>query len=158
MTSGELTHTHLADRPDPWWQTLGRKCLHLTWSTRGTIDLSGLGLEVSRHVMALCSMHAARSAPAPLVPLPPALQLVGEQHEADFILAHGTEAVAVPSPSGAAVQERSLAELEQLLRACASLPKPPPLVCANPDLVRHLTCSTSRVMLTPALSLGLPLA
>eukprot|EP00775_Hariotina_reticulata_P010135 gene10135-10293_t len=45
ITSGELTHRYLSQRPDPWWQQLGRRCLHLTWSTRGSISLTGLDLE-----------------------------------------------------------------------------------------------------------------
>ena len=46
VTSGEMTHTYLIERPDSWWQALGTRCIHATWSTRGTISLDGLGLQV----------------------------------------------------------------------------------------------------------------
>jgi hypothetical protein len=46
VTSGELAHTHLRDRPDAWWRALGTRALHLTWSSRGPIPLDGLGLTV----------------------------------------------------------------------------------------------------------------
>jgi hypothetical protein len=47
ITSGELTHRYLSTRPTPWWQQLGSRCIHITWSSRGTISLEGLGLQVS---------------------------------------------------------------------------------------------------------------
>lgn len=47
VTSGDLAHTHLQERADPFWQGLGRRCLHTTWSSRGGISLEGLDLEVS---------------------------------------------------------------------------------------------------------------
>lgn len=46
----EVTHRHLAERPDGWPAgpgRLGRRCLHLTWAARGAISLEGLGLEVT---------------------------------------------------------------------------------------------------------------
>lgn len=44
----EVTHRHLAERPDDWWAgQLGRRCLHFTWAARGAISLEGLGLEVT---------------------------------------------------------------------------------------------------------------
>jgi len=46
ITSGELTHRYLLARPNPWWQQLGRRCIHITWSSRGTISLEGLDLQV----------------------------------------------------------------------------------------------------------------
>lgn len=50
ITSGELTHRYLSTRPTPWWQALGRRCIHMTWSSRGSISLEGLGLEVREGV------------------------------------------------------------------------------------------------------------
>lgn len=47
VTSGEVTHVQLADRPTPQLQQLGRKCLHFTWKSRGTVSLEGLDLQVS---------------------------------------------------------------------------------------------------------------
>ena len=57
--------------------------------------------------------------------------------QAEFILAHGTEAVSVPVPGACQprVEPRSLEQLHQLLEACAQLPKKPPMVVANPDVV-----------------------
>jgi hypothetical protein len=49
ITSGEVTHQRLLQRPGPFWQGLGRRCLHITWGTRGAISLDGLGLEVGVH-------------------------------------------------------------------------------------------------------------
>ncbi|MEW5299865.1 MAG: hypothetical protein WDW38_010797 [Sanguina aurantia] len=71
VTSGELTHTHLRDRPSPWWQALGRSVLHLNWSGRGPVSLQGLGLAV-----------------------------VQDPRDADFILAHGTEGISLPASDG----------------------------------------------------------
>lgn len=63
ITSGEVTHKQLSQRPTPFWQAR-RRCLHLTWAARGAISLKGLDLEVTTD---------------------PSL--------ADCIVAHGTEAV-----------------------------------------------------------------
>ncbi|EFJ42426.1 hypothetical protein VOLCADRAFT_44669, partial [Volvox carteri f. nagariensis] len=108
VTSGELTHRYLTLRPDPWWAALGPRCLHVNWSRRGPTSLEGLGL-----------------------------QLVTDPGDADFFLAHGTEALSLP---GGGVLERSLGELEELLRGAAEAAaragvRPPPLVVANPDVV-----------------------
>ena len=46
VTSGEVTHRHLAERPGPFWQCLGRRCLHFTWGARGAVSLDGLDLQV----------------------------------------------------------------------------------------------------------------
>ena len=46
VTSGDMAYEHLDRRPSPWWEELGRRCIHLTWSSRGTISLEGLGLQV----------------------------------------------------------------------------------------------------------------
>jgi ribonucleotide monophosphatase NagD (HAD superfamily) len=82
-----------------------RRCLHLTWSARGAISLEGLGLEVTT-----------------------------DPELADCIVAHGTEALGT-SPTGAAPQPSSPQQLRALLDACAALPRPPPMIVANPDLV-----------------------
>jgi len=101
ITSGELTHQHLQKRNDPWFAALGRKCIHITWGDRGAISLEGLGLQVVNNV-----------------------------DDAEFILAHGTEALG--SPSGDPLP-KSLEELEQVLML--GLEKQLPMVVANPDYV-----------------------
>ncbi|CAN4094895.1 unnamed protein product [Withania somnifera] len=101
ITSGELTHQYLQRRDDAWFDSLGRSCIHMTWSDRGAISLEGLRLEVVENV-----------------------------EEADFILAHGTEALGLSS--GAALP-MSLDELEKILDQCAA--KKIPMVVANPDFV-----------------------
>ncbi|KAK9165149.1 hypothetical protein Scep_000340 [Stephania cephalantha] len=101
VTSGELTHQYLQRRDDEWFASLGRSCIHITWSDRGAISLEGLGLQVVENV-----------------------------EDADFILAHGTEAVSLPS--GAALP-MELKDLENLLERC--ILKKIPMVVANPDFV-----------------------
>ena len=61
ITSGEVTWKYLSERPGDW-PSIGHKCLHCTWSSRGKISLEGLGLEVTQ-----------------------------DPHAATFVLAHGTE-------------------------------------------------------------------
>ncbi|PHT67113.1 hypothetical protein T459_31538 [Capsicum annuum] len=68
ITSGELTHQYLQRRDDAWFASLGRSCIHMTWSDRGAISLESLGLQVVENV-----------------------------DEADFILAHGTEELGLSS-------------------------------------------------------------
>jgi len=48
LTSGEIAHQRLANRASGgwFWEELGSRCLHMTWSGRGTISLEGLGLDV----------------------------------------------------------------------------------------------------------------
>lgn len=58
------------------------------------------------------------------------LQVVEDVVEAEFILAHGTEALG--HPSGAACPKK-LEELEYILEHCAA--KSIPMVVANPDFV-----------------------
>ncbi|KAM3339247.1 hypothetical protein P3S68_029116 [Capsicum galapagoense] len=101
ITSGELTHQYLQMRGDAWFASLGRSCIQMTWSDRGAISLEGLGLQVVENV-----------------------------EEADFILAHGTEALGLSS--GAALPMK-LDELEKILDQCAA--KKIPMVVANPDFV-----------------------
>ncbi|KAE8726684.1 Haloacid dehalogenase-like hydrolase superfamily protein isoform 1 [Hibiscus syriacus] len=101
ITSGELTHQYLQRRDNSWFAALGRSCIHMTWSDRGAISLEGLGLQVVENV-----------------------------EEADFILAHGTEALGLPS---GLVRPMSLEGLEKILECCAT--KKIPMVVANPDFV-----------------------
>ncbi|XP_034685619.1 uncharacterized protein LOC117914391 isoform X2 [Vitis riparia] len=101
ITSGELTHQYLLRRDDAWFAKLGRSCIHMTWSDRGAISLEGLGLQV-----------------------------VDKVEEAEFILAHGTEALGLPS---GAVLPMKLEDLEKILGRCAA--KNIPMVVANPDFV-----------------------
>ncbi|KAL6582019.1 hypothetical protein OROMI_006033 [Orobanche minor] len=101
ITSGELTHQYLLRRDDPWFAALGRSCIHMTWSDRGAISLEDLGLQVVENV-----------------------------EEAQFVLAHGTEALGLPS--GDALP-RTLDELNKVLEQCAA--KRIPMVVANPDFV-----------------------
>ncbi|XP_023537475.1 pyridoxal phosphate phosphatase [Cucurbita pepo subsp. pepo] len=101
ITSGELTHRYLHRRDDAWFAALGRSCIHMTWSSRGAISLEGLGLRVVDNV-----------------------------EEAEFILAHGTEALGHPSGDPLPM---TLEELEKILEQCAA--KKIPMVVANPDYV-----------------------
>mmetsp|Transcript_8383 Transcript_8383/g.25318 ORF Transcript_8383/g.25318 Transcript_8383/m.25318 type:complete len:428 (-) Transcript_8383:263-1546(-) len=64
VTSGDMAYEHLLHRPDEWWRSLGSRCVHFTWSSRGTINLEGLSLQVTSNIS-----------------------------DADFILVDGTEAV-----------------------------------------------------------------
>lgn len=101
ITSGEITHQSLLRRDDNWFAALGRSCIHMTWSGRGAISLEGLDLQVVQNV-----------------------------EDADFILAHGTEALG--SPSGVS-QPMELEDLQIILELCAS--RKIPMVVANPDFV-----------------------
>lgn len=101
ITSGELTHQYLQRRNDAWFAALGRSCIHMTWNDRGAISLEGLGLQVVENV-----------------------------DEAEFILAHGTEALGLPSGTSLPL---TLEELEEILKQCAV--KNIPMVVANPDFV-----------------------
>ena len=43
----QVTHQHLQQRPTTFWQGLGRRVLHFTWSSRGEVVLDeALGLQV----------------------------------------------------------------------------------------------------------------
>ena len=46
VSSGEVAWTALEDRQGDFWTTLGKRCLHITWGSRGAVSLDGLGLEV----------------------------------------------------------------------------------------------------------------
>lgn len=101
ITSGELTHQYLQRRDDPWFASLGRSCIHFTWSGRGAISLEGLDLRVVENV-----------------------------EEAEFVLAHGTEAL---GDANGNARSMKLEDLEQILELCAA--KRIPMVVANPDFV-----------------------
>lgn len=101
VTSGELTYQYLQRRDDTWFAALGRSCIHMTWNDRGAISLEGLGLDV-----------------------------VDNAEKAEFVLAHGTEALGLSS--GASVP-KNLEDLERVLEQCAA--KKIPMVVANPDFV-----------------------
>lgn len=83
---------------------LGKRCFHVTWGARGAVFVDGLGLE--------------------LVPSP---------EEADFILAHGTEAIGGSSHNIELEALRIL--LEDAARSRNGKGAAVPLLCANPDLV-----------------------
>ncbi|KAJ6297432.1 hypothetical protein OIU78_023055 [Salix suchowensis] len=101
ITSGELTHQYLQRRDDDWFAALGKSCIHVTWKGRGAISLEGLGLQVVEKV-----------------------------EEAEFVLAHGTEALGLSSGASCPM---TLDELEKVLERCAA--KQIPMVVANPDFV-----------------------
>ncbi|XP_031272816.1 uncharacterized protein LOC116131294 [Pistacia vera] len=101
ITSGELTHQYLQRRDDVWFAAVGRSCIHMTWSERGAISLEGLGLQVVENV-----------------------------EEAEFILAHGSEALGLPSGEA---RPTGLEDLEKILELCAA--KKIPMIVANPDYV-----------------------
>eukprot|EP00850_Spirogloea_muscicola_P021999 SM000272S10266 [mRNA] locus=s272:111177:113325:+ [translate_table: standard] len=108
ITSGEMTHQKLLRRDDPWFANVGRRCIHFTWKDRGIISLEELNLAV-----------------------------VEDVRHADFLLAHGTEAMGIATASGGGVRPMALDDMKQVLAACARLAtcKPLPLIIANPDLV-----------------------
>ncbi|KAJ7543518.1 hypothetical protein O6H91_09G041500 [Diphasiastrum complanatum] len=118
LTSGELTHRYLESRQDPWFSALGQRCIHITWSARGSISLEGLGLEI-----------------------------VEDLEQADFILAHGTEALG--KRDGYNVEPVSLEKLELLLQIASM--RHIPMIIANPDLVTVET----RVLRTMPGTLGM---
>ncbi|XP_061373445.1 uncharacterized protein LOC133315788 isoform X1 [Gastrolobium bilobum] len=101
ITSGELTHQYLQRRDDPWFAALGRSCIHFTWNGRGAISLEGLDLQVVENV-----------------------------EEAEFVLAHGTEAL---GDANGNARSMKLEDLERILELCAA--KRIPMVVANPDYV-----------------------
>ncbi|XP_057816100.2 uncharacterized protein LOC131029587 isoform X1 [Cryptomeria japonica] len=113
ITSGELTHQFLLRRNDPWFAALGRRCIHMTWSDRGAISLEGLDLQIVEHLEA-----------------------------ADFILAHGTEAIGLANDCG--VQPMKLDELEEILEHAVD--KGIPMIIANPD---HVTVEARALSVMP---------
>ncbi|PKA59285.1 hypothetical protein AXF42_Ash001379 [Apostasia shenzhenica] len=97
--------------------SLGRSCIHMTWSDRGAISLDGLGLQVVNRV-----------------------------DEADFILAHGTEALGLPSGDSLPM---TMEELEQILELCNR--RKIPMVVANPDFV---TVEARALRVMPAMAMA----
>ncbi|KAF5199780.1 Had-superfamily hydrolase [Thalictrum thalictroides] len=112
ITSGELTHQSLLKRQhNEWFASLGTSCIHFTWADRGAISLQGLDLQVVDNVQ-----------------------------DAHFILAHGTEALGLPS--GASLR-MELEDLYKILELCAS--RKLPMLVANPDFVT-VEATSLRVM------------
>ncbi|KAK9805732.1 hypothetical protein WJX73_003126 [Symbiochloris irregularis] len=103
ISSGEIAWTALKERQGDFWKQLGTKCLHITWGSRGPISLKGLGLQV-----------------------------VTEPADAEFILAHGTEALGRGDDQEPEAIE--LDEIQALLQQCADKGGVPMLV-ANPDIM-----------------------
>ena len=101
VTSGETTHEALSTRREPWFARLGRRCLNLNWADRGAaaLDVDLYGIELVQSVA-----------------------------DADFILAHGMEAI-----GGATPKHVTLDDLQSLLRQAAT--RGLPLIIANPDVV-----------------------
>lgn len=60
-------------------------------------------------------------------------QVVDNPADADFILAHGTEAIG--QPGDAEPEDASMQHINALLQICAKQQVPPPMVVANPDIV-----------------------
>jgi hypothetical protein len=61
---------------------------------------------------------------------------VSDPSSADFILAHGTEAIGLP---GGSTQDMTLQQLQDLIQQCAEVAQQRgrelPMIVANPDLV-----------------------
>lgn len=79
------------------------------------------------------------TAPSSSLPCPLTHAALRSRPQAEFILAHGTEALGT-SAQGDAAQPCSLDRLKQLLEECAAAAAargapPPPMVVANPDVV-----------------------
>ena len=53
ITSGEVCHQALQNRPNDFYRGLGKRCVHITWGARGPISLGDLDLEVP--LLAACS-------------------------------------------------------------------------------------------------------
>ena len=53
ITSGEVCHQALQNRPNDFYRGLGRRCVHITWGARGAISLGDLDVEV--RLLAICS-------------------------------------------------------------------------------------------------------
>lgn len=102
VSSGEVAWTALESRQGDFWTHLGKRCIHITWGQRGAVSLDGLGLQVVR-----------------------------EAQDAEFILAHGTEAL---GRDGAEPEAIELDEVRALLQSCADRGGIPMLV-ANPDIM-----------------------
>jgi len=110
ITSGEVTHDALTKRHTQFWQSR-KKCIHITWGTRGAISLENLGIDVTL-----------------------------DPTEADCIIAHGTEALGT-EPTGTEAIPTSLEKIKTIITACAELSLKDekksriPMIVANPDVV-----------------------
>lgn len=127
ITSGEITHRKLSvvgtdedavddlppdatanERLDATFAALGDRCVHFTWSTRGSIPLDGLDLRT-----------------------------VVDVDDADFVLAHGTETINGAGTSDAeraeGAEDVPIERMRTILERAAS--RGLPLVVANPDIV-----------------------
>ncbi len=60
ITSGEVCHQALQNRPDDFYRGLGKRCVHITWGARGAISLGDLDVEVP--LLAICSTSPKASA------------------------------------------------------------------------------------------------
>lgn len=60
VTSGEIAHLRLQNRSSGgwFWEELGSRCLHMTWSERGAISLDGLSLDVRLFFNILLALKA----------------------------------------------------------------------------------------------------
>ncbi|TQD88524.1 hypothetical protein C1H46_025944 [Malus baccata] len=116
ITSGELTHQNLQRRDDAWFAALGRSCIHMTWSARGTISLE---------VQPLLTLEAI------FLPSSSVLRFL-EGASGGSLSPPPPSGVPLGSPSGDAIPMK-LEELESILEQCAA--KHIPMVVANPDFV-----------------------
>jgi hypothetical protein len=89
MTSGEVTHRKLS-QPD---HGFGRRCLHITWGSRGAVDIASLQLEV-----------------------------VTQPDQADFVLVHGTEGLGMPDGSVELMSLEDLKEMVKRCGECGAPP------------------------------------
>ncbi len=105
VTSGEVTHQRLTERPDGFWKSR-KACVHFTWGERGAISLDDMGVDV-----------------------------VGRRVEdADFLLAHGTEGIGMPG-GGEVEEcsvDDMVGMLDGCVHGDGSSK---PMVVANPDIV-----------------------
>ena len=46
ITSGEVCHQALQNRPDDFYRGLGKRCVHITWGARGPVSLGDVDVEV----------------------------------------------------------------------------------------------------------------
>ena len=88
-TSGEVTHRKLS-QPD---HGFGRRCLHITWGSRGAVDIASLQLEV-----------------------------VTQPDQADFVLVHGTEGLGMPDGSVELMSLEELKEMVKRCGECGAPP------------------------------------
>ena len=56
ITSGEVCHQALQNRPDEFYRGLGKRCVHITWGARGPVSLGDLDVEVPLPAPHLCNL------------------------------------------------------------------------------------------------------